>query len=118
MSDPGYLTDHIDLNGRKIAFTEILHLDLSPDNQSEFKIDVISFFQQWLSGQVNFQVKTSGSTGAPKNIFLTRQQMETSAKTTLGLLNLKPGDSALLCLPARYIAGKMMIVRSLVGNLN
>jgi O-succinylbenzoic acid--CoA ligase len=43
--------------------------------------------------------------------------MIASAKATLEKLDLLPGNTALLCLPTRYIAGKMMIVRCLVGNL-
>src|SRR5574344_610292 len=33
-------------------------------------------------------------------------------------LNLHKGDTALLCMPMDYIAGKMMVVRALVGGLN
>ncbi len=44
--------------------------------------------------------------------------MIASAKATLEFFNLKNGDTAWLCLPYKYIAAKMMIVRSLVGNLN
>jgi O-succinylbenzoic acid--CoA ligase len=36
----------------------------------------------------------------------------------LQYLNIQPGGLAWLCLPANYIAGKMMIVRALVGNLD
>ena len=35
-----------------------------------------------------------------------------SAIATGNFFNLHPQDKALLCLPAKYIAGKMMIVRS------
>ena len=44
--------------------------------------------------------------------------MEASAKATLDFFGLKPGDKALLCLPEKYIAGKMMIVRSQIGKLD
>ena len=43
--------------------------------------------------------------------------MEASAKTTCEFLRLKEGDTALLCMPLDYIAGKMMVVRSIVGSL-
>ena len=62
--------------------------------------------------------KTSGSTGEPKTIQLNESAMIASASKTLNFFNLKEGDTALLCLPANYIAGKMMIVRALVGGLN
>jgi O-succinylbenzoic acid--CoA ligase len=41
-----------------------------------------------------------------------------SARKTLSFFDLQPGDRALLCLPIRYIAGKMMVVRALVGGLD
>lgn len=44
--------------------------------------------------------------------------MKASAKATLDFFNLKRGDSALLCLPVKYIAGKMMIIRALSGGLD
>jgi O-succinylbenzoic acid--CoA ligase len=40
-----------------------------------------------------------------------------SARLTCDFLGLRPGDTALLCLPLGYIAGKMMVVRALVGEM-
>ena len=54
---------------------------------------------------------TSGSTGKPKSIVGEKKRMLASARATNDFLNLKPGDTALLCLPLDYIAGKMMVVR-------
>ena len=62
-------------------------------------------------------VHTSGSTGKPKPMWAEKHRMEASARMTLDFLGLKAGDTALLCLPLDYIAGKMMVVRSLVGGL-
>lgn len=44
--------------------------------------------------------------------------MVASAKKTLAYFNLQKGDTVLLCLPIDYIAGKMMVVRANVGDLN
>ena len=46
----------------------------------------LDFCQRWLAGQEEFIVQTSGSTGAPKPITLTRQQMESSALATAAAL--------------------------------
>ncbi len=62
--------------------------------------------------------KSSGSTGDPKTFRLSREAMILSAKRTLRFFNLKRGDKALLALPVHYIAGKMMVVRALVGGLD
>ncbi len=62
--------------------------------------------------------KTSGTTGKPKEVPLHRDSMIRSAQRTLAFFKLKPGDQALLCLPVHYIAGKMMVVRALAGELD
>lgn len=43
--------------------------------------------------------------------------MEASARLTCDFLGLKSGDTALLCMPLDYIAGKMVVVRSIVRDL-
>ena len=77
----------------------------------------LDFCQRWLAGQEEFVVQTSGSTGAPKPITLTRRQMEASALATAAALNLAPGDRTLVCLPTQYIAGRMMLVRGMVVGM-
>lgn len=72
---------------------------------------VLTFCQQWLTEQEHFTLQTSGSTGQPKAIALTRAQMRMSARWTGAALGLQPGDHALVCLSAAYIAGIMMLVR-------
>lgn len=78
---------------------------------------VISFVRQWLSDQHEFRVHTSGSTGVPKPIVVSRNRMQASARLTLQALGITSGDGALLCIHANYIGGKMMLVRALEGNL-
>jgi O-succinylbenzoic acid--CoA ligase len=83
-----------------------------------WKKEVLYFLIDWLSEGGSMQVTTSGSTGNPKRISLHKKHMEASAQATLDFFGLKTGDTALLCLPVKYIAGKMMIVRSQVGKLD
>jgi len=80
--------------------------------------EIYLFIQDWFSPADSIIVSTSGSTGSPKKIQLQKKYMVASAKTTLSFFNLSKNDAIWLCLPAKYIAGKMMIVRSIVGNLN
>ncbi|MCO5212102.1 MAG: AMP-binding protein [Caldilinea sp.] len=77
----------------------------------------LDFTQAWLRGDASFAVRTSGSTGDPKPIHLTRQQMEASARATGAALGLASGQVALVALPAHYIAGRMMLVRGCVLDL-
>jgi len=78
---------------------------------SDYERHVLQFCQQWLAGQETFTLQTSGSTGQPKAIQLTRAQMVTSAHWTGQALGLRAGDRALVCLSVAYIAGMMMLVR-------
>lgn len=75
------------------------------------------FLLQWRDGSACIPVHTSGTTGTPKRLLMEKKRMEASARLTCRFLGLRPGDTALLCLPLDYIAGKMMVVRSLVGGL-
>jgi O-succinylbenzoic acid--CoA ligase len=77
----------------------------------------LDFCGRWLSGEQEFVVHTSGSTGTPKPIALRREQMLVSAQATGQALGLQAGMRALVCLPVRYIAGQMMLVRGLVLGL-
>lgn len=77
-----------------------------------------SFLLDWMDPSTNITVQTSGSTGKPKAIEIKKQHMVNSALATGRYFKLSPNDSALLCLPASYIAGKMMLVRAMVLGLN
>ena len=54
----------------------------------------------------------------PKRMRVRKDRMLNSARLTCDYLGLKKGDKALLCMPLRYIAGKMMVVRSLYAGLD
>jgi o-succinylbenzoate---CoA ligase len=88
-----------------------------PIASTEYEQKVIDFCKKWQSGQQEFILKTSGSTGEPKPITLTRFQMEASAKLTGKTFDLQKGDKALVCLNVEYIAGIMMLVRGMVLEL-
>jgi O-succinylbenzoic acid--CoA ligase len=63
-------------------------------------------------------LQTSGTTGIPKMIRTDKQMMVNSALATGDFFELSPGDKALYCLPTKYIAGKMMLVRSFILGLD
>ncbi|GAB3922370.1 AMP-binding protein [Larkinella terrae] len=88
-----------------------------PEPQTEYDAKAIAFCRAWISGQSTFALYTSGSTGAPKPISLSRRQMVASARLTGQTFGLKPGDQALVCLNVDYIAGVMMLVRGLELDL-
>jgi len=61
---------------------------------------------------------TSGSTGEPKMIEIKKSHLESSAKLTSTYFKIRSGSKVLHCLPSKFIAGKMMIIRSLVCGWN
>ena len=75
------------------------------------------FLTEWHNDSPYVSVHTSGSTGEPKPLLVEKRRMEASARITCKFLGLKEGDTALLCLPLDYIAGKMMVVRALTCGL-
>lgn len=78
-----------------------------------FYQDIHHFLNDWFSKNNVIIVKTSGSTGVPKEIPLQKKYMMNSALATGSYFDLKENTTALLCLPIEYIAGKMMLIRAL-----
>ena len=76
------------------------------------------FFSEWNNDSDTVLVHTSGSTGKPKPMMVEKKRMLNSARITCDFLGLKPGDSALLCMSLDYIAGKMVVVRSIERHLH
>ncbi len=94
--------------------------ELSAENisVSEFHNDLFLFLKDWFSDSPTLKVQTSGSTGIPKEMLVEKSKMMQSALLTCSFLDLKKGDSALLCMPLNYIAGKMVVVRALIAGLD
>ena len=99
-----------------IDFQEEIKLEnLHP--KTIFEEKVVAFLSEWFSDSETVKVQTSGSTGTPKIFEIEKEKMRASAEMTCNFLNLKPGNSALLCLPVEYISGKMLVVRSIERKL-
>ncbi|WP_062058066.1 AMP-binding protein [Aquimarina longa] len=73
-----------------------------------------SFLLDWVDEKDYIVVQTSGSTGKPKKIKVFKKHMINSAIATGKFFKLDENTTALLCVPANYIAGKMMLVRAMV----
>jgi O-succinylbenzoic acid--CoA ligase len=76
------------------------------------------FLMDWLNGKEQIAMRTSGSTGEPKTVLIQKEKMMNSALASAEYFKLQPGDTALMCLPVAYIAGKMMLVRAMVLGLH
>ncbi|HMQ00467.1 MAG TPA: AMP-binding protein [Cyclobacteriaceae bacterium] len=110
-----YPFDSITINSIAVSLSSIKNNGIT--GKDTFQQGVFTFLSDWLNNKEVFIQNTSGSTGKPKQIQISRQQFIKSAEATLNYLQVKAGDTALLCLDAQYIAGKMMLVRALVGQL-
>lgn len=83
-----------------------------------FEKNLGTFILDWLDGSPTIEVLTSGSTGEQKTIEVSKQAMVNSSISTADYFKLEPGDSALHCLPATHIAGKMMVIRAMILGLD
>ena len=108
----------ITIDGKVYGKDNFHTLHSEDEKLNSFYSGIISFLKSWWDDIDTTIVHTSGSTGKPKTMLVAKRAMMASAENTLSFLNLKKGDNALLCMPVEYIAGKMMIVRALVGGIN
>ncbi|RKD91907.1 AMP-binding protein [Mangrovibacterium diazotrophicum] len=106
---------HITLNGDS---TKVENQLAKRENTTGWERDWLDFLSEWYDEREYIEVNTSGSTGEPKTISLKKDFVAASALRTIQFFNLKEGDRILHCLPARYIAGKLMVVRALIGQLD
>ena len=74
------------------------------------------FIERWYDPSEYISANTSGSTGAPKEIHLLKSDMIISAKATNAFFGINSSSELALPLSISYIAGKMMIVRSLIAG--
>ncbi|WP_312766336.1 long-chain fatty acid--CoA ligase [Epilithonimonas sp.] len=98
-----------------IDVSKALPINLTSSN--EFETKVLDFIKEWFSESKTVKIQSSGSTGIPKIFDIEKSKMLNSAEMTCDFLDLKEGNSALLCLPIEYISGKMMVVRSISRKL-
>ena len=109
------------IQGQIVAFDQIRAFaadSMTLETTPGWKKEVFSFLLQWFNDSDHIVQHSSGTTGTSKEIVLSKQSMLASAEATCRYFGLQPGNNALLCLPVKYIAGKMMVVRALAGGLN
>jgi len=107
------------LNFHQLNRTQLLAL-CNEQNQickAQWQKDIYAFILEWFDENLYVQAKTSGSTGAPKPINLEKEKMIQSAKITGEFFKFEKGQTALLCLSPQFIAGKMMLVRAIIWQM-
>lgn len=73
------------------------------------------FLEEWQKGN-GVSVRTSGSTGAPKNIILPHDQIVRSALRSNRFFGIQKDSLIHSAISFQYIGGKMMIARSLISG--
>ncbi|MDE6100545.1 MAG: AMP-binding protein [Paramuribaculum sp.] len=74
------------------------------------------FVELWKDDSDYIEAYTSGSTGVPKMVKLSKSDMELSARATCEFFGVESGSLVFLPLAVDYIAGKMMVVRAEVSG--
>jgi len=107
------------LNGFHLNREDLCRVAYSFIKEGEdFEKPVGNFLLDWFDCKSYIEMETSGSTGAPKSILISKQAMVDSALATGDFFDLQPGNKALQCLPVKYVAGKMMLVRAMILGLD
>lgn len=94
-----------------------LHSFLQLSSAEDHIISLKKIIYDWFSKD-HFTLKTSGSTGQPKDFSFSKEQLIFSANQTISFFELKEHDNLHLCLSPEHTAGFMMVIRALVGNMN
>jgi len=117
MNSPTYENVHnqFKLNGFHLNREDLCRVAYSFIKEGEdFEKPVGDFLLDWFDSKDYIEMQTSGTTGAPKTISVSKQAMVHSALATGDFFDLQPGNKALHCLPVKYVAGKMMLVRAMI----
>ncbi|WDO12205.1 AMP-binding protein [Flavobacterium sp. WW92] len=121
MNNPTYHSVHnrFKLNGFHLDKDDLCRVAYSFIKEGEaFERPVGIFILDWFDEKEYIEMTTSGTTGAPKKIKVNKQAMVNSALATGDFFDLAPGNKVLHCLPAQYVAGKMMFVRAFILGLD
>jgi len=110
--------DTIKLNNFSFNKTNFEKLNKNDQAHDTWENAIYQFIKNWFDDTDYIITNTSGSTGIPKEIRLAKTSMRNSAQLTNAFFGLDETKTTLLCLPASYIAGKMMLVRAIVGGFN
>ena len=86
-------------------------------NSEDWQIEIFDFLGDWFSDKSEFEIKTSATTGPPKIELFPRESFITSAQITINFFGLNKGNTLLMCLPIQFVAGKMMLIRAIVGRM-
>lgn len=110
---------HFKINGYHLTKDDLCRIAYSFIKEGlDFEQSVGDFLLDWFDDKSYIDMYTSGTTGEPKTIRIEKEAMVQSAISTGEFFGLEPGNRVLHCLPAKFVAGKMMFVRSFILGLD
>ncbi len=86
---------------------------INTESSNPYYAKVLKIIHDWEEGVEEFHLRTSGSSGVPKEIVITRGQVLASIRQTRKKFSLGSEDLLFCCLNVDYIAGMLMIFRAL-----
>ncbi|MFM7143536.1 MAG: AMP-binding protein [Alphaproteobacteria bacterium] len=89
-----------------------LEADLDREPPSGRSFDPVAPGRAWLL------VHTSGTTGVPKGVVLTNEQLAAAATAVIARLGCRPGERWLAAMPMHHVGGLSVPVRAAVGGLS
>ena len=106
------------IENTSIDFKDFSKLEVFND-RIDYIDALMQYTGQWLDDSQNtFMFRTSGSTGNPKAIYHSRTAIVKSAHLTQSFFGYKVGDSMLMSLPPMFVAGRMILYRSIISGLD
>lgn len=109
----------INLEKQKLTIGQLKSGKIIENILTDHEISALNLINLWFSKTDHFSVATSGSTGQPKLVALSKALIAYSATTSLQFLDPESTfKSSLLCLNPSHIGGLMVVIRSLVAHLD
>ncbi|WP_370087059.1 AMP-binding protein [Ekhidna sp.] len=103
----------------RLKLEEILKEELPTETYNDTEKNVLKIVRNWHSDKSYFFHQTSGSTGAPKQIEISREKIKYSSQATMSFIGSKATiNNSLLCINPEFIGGAMVIYRALIYDLD
>lgn len=86
--------------------------------KEEWVLPIQELVRDFESDDFEMILTSSGTTGVPKEFRFSKKQVIASAYRTLKTFGLRKGMKAMLPISSHYVGGKMMIIRSILGEID
>ncbi|MFT6868166.1 MAG: O-succinylbenzoic acid--CoA ligase [Cyclobacteriaceae bacterium] len=107
------------IKGKKLIPASLESGKINEKNYSQFEKRIVEIINSWNNQDKSLSFYTSGSTGSPKLISISREIIKYSVEQTLNKLDPdQQFKESLICINPNYIGGTMAVIRALIGHHN